>query len=96
MSETFILEVTVKFECIDEFVDSFDVMKSTPGFECISLYQDPDDCCRFICVEVWQDRESHQAFVDATTVEVAEKWLALLAEPPKAKFYAAKKVIDKT
>lgn len=48
MSATFIIEATVKPECHQQFIDSFNVMKEVPSFIDITLYQDEGDEHTFI------------------------------------------------
>lgn len=79
----FIFNVLTKESAREAFLNSFEIMKTVPGFQGIKLYQYQDDKNRFTCVEHWDARENHSQHVKDITPEISEAWLNLLAAPPE-------------
>ena len=84
---TFIFNVITKESTRDEFIKSFEVMKTVPGFQSISLFQDEANHNKFTCVEHWDNKESHAQHVKEISDEVRDAWLSLLEEISPGQFY---------
>lgn len=78
----FIFNIVTKETTREEFLNSFEIMKSVPGFQSITLYQNQDDKNKFTCVEYWDNRESHSQHIKEITSETRDAWLSLLAGQP--------------
>ncbi|PIQ43975.1 MAG: hypothetical protein COV52_03905 [Gammaproteobacteria bacterium CG11_big_fil_rev_8_21_14_0_20_46_22] len=79
----FIFNVLTKESAREAFLNSFEMMKTVPGFQGIKLYQNQDDKHKFTCVEHWDTRESHSQHIEEITPEISETWLSLLAGKPE-------------
>ncbi|MCE3043582.1 antibiotic biosynthesis monooxygenase [Legionella sp. 16cNR16C] len=90
----FIFTVTTKDYARDEFIESFEMMKSVPGFQSIELYQDCSNINKFTCVEYWDSHESHAQHVKEIPDEIRDQWLDLLEELPQGQF--CKKITEIT
>ncbi|MCW8449815.1 putative quinol monooxygenase [Legionella quinlivanii] len=82
----FIFTVVTKEHARDEFINSFEMMKSVPGFQSIELYQDTSNINKFTCVEYWDSHESHAQHVKEIPDEIRDQWLDLLEELPQGQF----------
>ncbi|KTC71698.1 Antibiotic biosynthesis monooxygenase [Legionella birminghamensis] len=83
----FMFTVVTKESTREEFIHSFEMMKSVPGFQSIALYQDLSNKNRFTCVEYWDSHESHTQHVKEIPDEVRDQWLSLLDEISPGQFY---------
>jgi heme-degrading monooxygenase HmoA len=86
--------VVTKESTREEFIASFEMMKTVPGFQGISLYQDQADKNKFTCVELWDNKESHTQHVKEISDEVRDAWLSLLDGMPQGAFYQKVKEIN--
>lgn len=62
-------------------------IKSSPGCESVQLYQSPDERTKFIMIEVWDSKESHQASVQEIPAELKAKIRPLLASAPSGAYF---------
>lgn len=62
-------------------------IKSSPGCESVQLYQSPDDATKFLMIEVWDSKESHQASVKEIPPEMIAKIRPLLAFAPSGGYF---------
>lgn len=62
-------------------------IKSSPGCESVQLYQSPDDRTKFMMIETWDSKESHQASVMEIPAEMIAKIRPMLASTPKGEYF---------
>jgi quinol monooxygenase YgiN len=62
-------------------------IKASPGCESVQLYQSPDDRTKFMMIEVWDSKESHQASVKEIPAELIAKIRPLLASAPSGAYF---------
>lgn len=83
----FIFNITTKESTRNEFINSFEMMKTVPGFQSISLFQEQSNPNKFTCVEFWDNNESHAQHVKEVSDEARKAWLNLLEEVSSGHFY---------
>ncbi len=62
-------------------------IRSSPGCESVQLYQSPDDQTKFLMIEIWDSKESHQTSVKEIPPEMIAKIRPLLASTPKGEYF---------
>lgn len=62
-------------------------IKSSAGCESVQLYQSPDDPTRFMMIEVWDRKESHQASVQEIPAEMIARVRQMLASAPGGAYF---------
>lgn len=83
----FIFNVITKDSTRDEFISSFEMMKTVTGFQSISLYQDQSNRNKFTCIEFWDNKESHTQHVKEVSAEIRDAWLSLIEEVSPGQFF---------
>ena len=63
------------------------LIKSSPGFEAVQLFQSQDDPVRFPMIEIWDSIESHQASVKVIPTEKLAEIRPLLGSAPVGSYY---------
>jgi quinol monooxygenase YgiN len=62
-------------------------IKASPGCASVQLYQSPDDPTKFMMIEVWDSKESHQASVQEIPAELIARVRQLLATAPSGAYF---------
>ena len=62
-------------------------ISSAPGCLNLRVLTDPDAADIVLSIEEWDNRESHQSFVDSITEEAMTAAYTVLTGPPEVRYY---------
>jgi len=71
----------------DFLISIMPMIKSSQGYESVTLYRSQADPTKFTMLEVWDSTESHQASVKNIPPEMLSEIRPLLASAPSGSYY---------
>ncbi len=76
-----------KPEYTDNLMTSFEGLKQASGYITHECYRNIEDKNKLTLVEVWENKDDHENFVNSFSKEEMEQWLNMLSQEGEDSYY---------